>query len=61
LYFSPNMCIIRERYTENVTHVKEKRTAHRASVGKEGDHFKDLDVDGITILRRILNKLDWIA
>jgi len=55
------MCIIRERYTENVTHVKEKRTAHRASVGKEGDHFKDLDVDGITILRRILNKLDWIA
>ena len=59
LYCSPN--IIQVRYAENVTHMKEKRTAYRASVGKEGDHFKDLDVDGMTILRRILNKLDWIA
>jgi len=53
LYCSPN--IIRVRYAENVTPMKEKRTAFRVSVGKEGDRFKDLDVDYITILRRILN------
>jgi len=49
LYCSPN--IIRVRYAEKVTHMKEKRTAYRDSAGKEGDHFKDLDVDDITILR----------
>lgn len=59
LYCSPNT--IRVRYAENVTHMKETRTAYRAAVGKEGDRFKDLDVDGMTILKRILNKLDWIA
>jgi len=44
------------RYEENVTPMKEKRTAYRVSVGKEDDSFKDLDVDDMTILRRILNK-----
>ena len=54
LYCSQN--IIRVRYEENVTPMKEKRTAYRVSVGKEDDSFKDLDVDDMTILRRILNK-----
>jgi hypothetical protein len=43
--------------------MKEKRTAYRAAVGKEGNCFLDLDVDGMTVLRRILTNItglrDW--
>ena len=31
--------------------MKENRTAYKASVRKEGDRFKDLDVDDMIIIR----------
>jgi hypothetical protein len=55
LYCSPNT--IRVRYAENVTHVKERRIAYGAAVGKEGNCFQDLDVDDMTTLRRILTNM----
>jgi hypothetical protein len=39
-----------------LAHMEDKRTVFRVLVGKERDHYEDLDVDGRIILGWILEK-----